>query len=309
MKESKHFVPVMKQKKNWSRTKKREMLIGWIFLSPALIFFLIFVLYPMLRGIYISFFEWGNRSFDFVGITNYTKLLADDVFRQSMINTIVLVVVTVPVVIIFALFVSTNIYNRSSRVRSFFRGVFYLPAISSIVSITVVWLWIYHPQYGVLNYILQSTKVIGEPVAWLGQNNTALLSIIVVLITTSVGQPIILYIAALGNIPKSYREAASIDGASDTQIFRKITWPLLMPTTLYVTVTTTIATFQCFSLIQLMTSGGPNYKTSTVMYLIYEKAFTLQQYGYAAAMGIILAIIIGIISLVQFKFFGNEVDY
>lgn len=309
MKENKSQVLVIHRNKSWSKAKKREMMVGWLFLAPALVFFLIFVLYPMLRGVWISFFEWGNRSFDFVGIENYVKLLKDDVFQQSMINTILLVVITVPIVIAFALFVSTNIYNRSSRVRSFFRGVFYLPAISSVVSITVVWLWIYHPQYGVLNYILQSAHVIKDPIAWLGQNNTALLSIILVLITTSVGQPIILYIAALGNIPKSYQEAASIDGASQSQIFRKITWPLLMPTTLYVIVTTTINSFQCFSLIQLMTSGGPNYKTSTVMYLIYEKAFTLQQYGYAAAMGIVLAVIIGIISLIQFKFFGNEVDY
>lgn len=296
-------------KSKWTGTKKRETISGYLFLAPALLFFGIFVLFPLIRGVYISFFEWSKRNFEFVGIDNYVKLIADEVFHQSLFNTVVLVLVTVPIVIAFALFVSTNIYNRSSRVRSFFRGVFYLPAISSVVSITVVWLWIYHPQFGILNYILQSVGVIDDPIAWLGTNSTALMSVILVLVTTSVGQPIILYIAALGNVPKSYREAASIDGATDSQIFRKITWPLLMPTTLYVIVTTTINSFQCFSLIQLLTAGGPNYKTSTVMYLIYEKAFTLQQYGYAAAMGVILALIIGAISIVQFKYFGNEVEY
>ena len=118
-----------------------------------------------------------------------------------------------------------------------------------------------------------------------------------------------MYVASLGNIPTSYLEAAQIDGATSWQMFRKITWPLLMPTTLYIVIISTINSFQTFAIIQLLTSGGPAYSTSTIMYLVYERAFTLNKYGLASAMGVILAIVIMIISIVQYKFFGEEVDY
>ncbi|WP_443147236.1 carbohydrate ABC transporter permease [Paenibacillus sp. MAHUQ-63] len=274
---------------------------------PALGFFLVFVAYPMLRGIYISFFDYSLRNFDFIGLDNYTALLHNEIFLKSMRNTVLLVVIAVPVVIIFSVFVAVNIYKMKETWRSLFRGVFYLPAVSSVVSVTVVWGWIYHPNYGILNYL---TSLAGlEPVSWLGDTRTALLAIIAVLITTSVGQPIILYVASLGNIPASYLEAAEIDRATPWQIFIKIVWPMLMPTNLYVIVITTINTFQCFALIQLLTSGGPVYSTSTVMYGVYEQAFLLGHFGLASAMGILLAIVIGIISTIQFKYFGSDVEY
>lgn len=130
-----------------------------------------------------------------------------------------------------------------------------------------------------------------------------------ILITTSIGQPIILYIAALGNLDQSHIEAAEIDGANPWQVFRHIKWPGILPTTLYVVVITTINTFQCFALIQLLTSGEPNYETSTIMYLIYETAFTSYNFGYANAMGVVLAAIIGLFSWLQFKFLGKDVNY
>jgi len=208
---------------------------------------------------------------------------------------------------VFSIFVAVNIYKKREAARSFFRGVFYLPAVSSVVSITVVWGWIYHPNFGILNYL---TGLFGaKPISWLGDTSTALLCIIVVLFTTSVGQPIILYVASLGNIPASYIEAAQIDRATPWQIFRKITWPMLMPTNLYIIVITTINTFQCFALIQLLTSGGPYYHTSTVMFGVYEQAFMLGNFGMAAAMGVVLAIVIGIISVIQFKYLGSDVEY
>ncbi|UKS30502.1 sugar ABC transporter permease [Paenibacillus sp. HWE-109] len=285
----------------------RDWLMSYIFLLPAFGFFLVFVAYPMLRGIYISFFDYSLRNFDFIGFDNYVSLFHNETFLKSMRNTILLVVIAVPIVIVFSIFVAVNIYKMKEFSRSFFRGVFYLPAVSSVVSITVVWGWIYHPNYGILNYL---TGMLGfEPISWLGDTRTALLAIIAVLITTSVGQPIILYVASLGNIPTSYIEAAEIDRATPWQIFLKIVWPMLMPTNLYVIVITTINTFQCFALIQLLTSGGPVYSTSTVMYGVYEQAFLLGHFGLASAMGILLAIVIGIISTIQFKYFGSDVEY
>jgi len=285
----------------------RDWLMSYLFLLPALCFFLLFVAFPMGKGIYISFFDYNLGGFDFIGFDNYARLLKDVTYLKSMRNTVVIVLVTVPVVIAFSLFVALSIYKRSEASRSFFRGVFYLPAVSSVVSITVVWGWIYHPNFGLLNYV---TGLFGmEPISWLGDPKTALLCIIVVLITTSVGQPIILYVASLGNIPTSYIEAAQIDRATPGQIFRKITWPMLMPTNLYIIVITTINSFQIFSLIQLLTAGGPLYETSTVMYGVYETAFKLGHFGLASAMGVILAIVIGIISVIQFKYLGSDVEY
>lgn len=298
---------IVKKRKRFNKLALKEWIAAYLFLSPILIIFGYFVLYPMFKGIYISFFDYSLRKFDFIGLENYKSLLSDEIFIKSLVNTLVIVLGTVPVVIILSLFISLVIYKKNPFLRSLFRGIFYLPAVSSIVSITVVWGWILHPNYGILNYI---TGLFGaEPQTWLGNQKYALISIIVVLITLSVGQPIILYIASLGNIPTSYLEAAEIDGATSWQMFRKITWPLLMPTTLYIVIISTINSFQTFAIIQLLTSGGPAYATSTIMYLVYERAFTLNKYGLASAMGVILAVIIMLISIVQYKFFGEEVDY
>ena len=172
-----------------------------------------------------------------------------------------------------------------------------------------VWKWIYDPLNGILNWILKSLDLIEKNIMWTGDKRYALWAILIILITTSVGQPIILYIASLGNVPKDYVEAAQVDGANDFQVFWKIKWPSLLPTTLYIVVITTINSFQCFSLIQLLTSGGPNYRTTTIMYYLYETAFKKFEYGYANAMGVILALIIGFISFVQFKALGSDVEY
>lgn len=290
-------------------TTMRETLVSYTFLFPALAFFAIFVVYPMLSGIYTSFFNYTMSKFDFVGLDNYIRLFSDEVFIKSMKNTIVLVIGVVPVVVIFSVFASVMIYQKSSVTRSFFRGVFYLPVVTGAVSVTVVWKWIFDPLSGILNWLLMEIGMIDQPIMWLGDKRYAIWAVLLVLFTTSVGQPIILYVAALGNIDSSYIEASQIDGANNWQVFRHIKWPSMMPTTLYVVVISTINSFQCFSLIQLLTSGGPNYNTSTVMYLVYEKAFKLTQFGYANAMGVVLAIVIVIFSIIQFKFFGTDVEY
>lgn len=296
----------MGKTKNW---KTKEIISSYLFLAPALLFFGTFVLYPMINGVYLSLFRFRGRTQEFIGLKNYISLMDDRVFIQSLKNTAFITAIAVPIVVLFALFVAMTIYNKSSKVRSFFRGVFYIPAISSVVSVTVVWAWIYHPQYGILNYILKSANVIQNNVDWLGGNSTAIFAIIAILITTSVGQPIILYVAALGNVPAELKEAATIDGANGWQVFKNIIWPLIMPTTLYIVVVTTINSFQIFALIQLLTAGGPNYGTSTLMYLVYETAITQGRFGMASAMGIILAIMIGIVSLIQFRYFSTDVEF
>uniref|UniRef100_UPI0018CC3298 carbohydrate ABC transporter permease n=1 Tax=Oceanivirga salmonicida TaxID=1769291 RepID=UPI0018CC3298 len=281
---------------------------AYMFILPALMFFTTFVLYPMIKGIYLSMYRFRGRNTLFVGLRHYINLFQDEVFIKSTVNTVFITAVAVPIVVAFSIFVAMNIYEKNAFIRSFFRGVFYIPAISSVVSITVVWNWIYHPKYGILNYLLQSAHITNSNIDWLGNPRTAIYAIIAILITTSVGQPIILYVAALGNVPKDLIEASKIDGANEKSVFTQIIWPMIKPTTLYIVVVTTINSFQIFALIQLLTAGGPNYATSTIMYLVYQKAIVESRFGASSAMGVLLAVIIGIISIVQFKFFSYDTD-
>ncbi len=292
-----------------NKLKMREALVSYAFLAPTLVFFTVFVLAPMVMGFVTSFFKYTMTDFTFVGLANYQRMFSDPVFVKSLINTLIIVVGSVPIVVLFSLFVASNTYEKNVISRSFYRFVFFLPVVTGSVAVTVVWKWIYDPLSGILNFILKSLGIIQQNISWLGDKQWALMAIIIILLTTSVGQPIILYIAAMGNIDNSLCEAARVDGATEFQVFWNIKWPALLPTTLYIAVITTINSFQCFALIQLLTSGGPNYSTSTLMYYLYEKAFKLSEYGYANTMGVFLAVLIAIISFAQFKILGNDVEY
>ena len=283
---------------------RRENIAGYLFMLPSLIFFVGFVVIPMVLCVYTSFFDSNmnqNTPDVFVGLANYVELWKDPVFLKALKNTFVIVFVSVPVVCIFSLWVASAIYRMKDSIMSLFRIIFYLPVVTGSVAVTVVWKWIYNNYYGVLNYVLKGMGVIDQNINWLGDQRFALWGIIIILLTTSVGQPIVLYVSALGNVDATLVEAAEVDGATDLQSFWKIRWPLIMPTTLYILVITTINSFQCFALIQLLTSGGPNYATETVMYYIYYTAFKLYRFGYGNAMGVILAIFIGLLSAVQFR--------
>ena len=293
-----------KYKWNW----KKIDYSAYLFILPVFIFFSSFVLYPMLKGIHLSLYRFRGRNTSFVGFKHYIDLISNEIFVKSAINTVFITFVALPVVVLFSIFVAYVIYEKNAAVRSFFRGVFYIPAISSVVSVTVVWNWIYHPKFGILNYIFQKMSLTSDNIDWLGNPKTAIFAIIAILITTSVGQPIILYVAALGNVSKELMEAARIDGANEWQTFRNVTWPLITPTTLYIVVVTTINSFQIFALIQLLTHGGPNYATTTVMYLVYQTAIKEGRFGVSSAMGVLLAITIGIISVLQFKFLSKDIE-
>ena len=276
---------------------RRETISAYCFLIPSLIFFVTFVVVPMFICVFYSFTEYGLGGVKgFAGLENYVKLFQDPIFHKGFLNTVLIVVVAVPTVTAFSLWVSSAIYKMHAIPRSFFRCVFYLPVVTGSVAITVVWKWILDPYNGILNQFIGT-----DGYNWLGESRTALACIIVILFTTSIGQPIVLYTAALGNVDASIIEAAKVDGANKLQVFWKITWPSIMPTTLYVLVITTINSFQCFALIQLMTQGGPMNATMTIMYQVYYAAYRLYDLGYANAIGVILAIIIAIFSAVQFK--------
>lgn len=289
--------------------QRQQNIASYLFLLPMMVFFIGFVLVPMGMGIVTSFFDYTMSRFTFLGFKNYTDLFKDAKFIRSAINTIKIVVVSVPLVAAFSLWVASIVYDENPIATSFFRGVFYLPVVTGTVTVVVVWKWIFDKYSGILNWLLQSLGVLDRNISWLGEKNTAIWCILAILFTTSIGQPIVLYIAALGNVDASIIEAADVDGASRLRTFWQVKWPSIMPTTLYVIVITTINSFQCFALIQLLTSGGPVYSTSTVMYYLYQNAFSLYRYGYANAMGVILAIIIALFSAIQFKVMKSNVDY
>ncbi|MBQ6960174.1 MAG: sugar ABC transporter permease [Clostridia bacterium] len=281
--------------------RRRENIAAYIFMAPSLLFFLGFVVFPMGMCLVTSFFNYTMSDFSFVGLANYQEMFGDAIFIRALINTIIIVVVSVPITCMFSLWVASIIYKMRQVNTSFFRCVFYLPVVTGSVAVTVVWKWIFNNYTGVLNYLAKNLGLIAKNVNWLGDPNTALWCIITILLTTSVGQPIVLYVSALANVDHSLVEAASVDGATSMQTFWRIKWPQIMPTTLYILVITTINSFQCFALIQLLTSGGPNNSTQTIMYYIYYEAFKLNRYGYGSAMGIILAIIIALFSAIQFR--------
>ena len=289
--------------KNTRRLVIHENITSYLFLAPFLLFFVGFVLYPMFMCVYTSFFDATmGREDIFIGFDNYRQLLNDEVFWVALKNTLVIVIVSVPVTCAFSLWVATVISKMPVAATSAFRCIFYLPVVTGSVAVTMVWKWMFNNYYGIFNYLGKDVLgVLDKNINWLGDEKYALWCIILILLTTSVGQPIVLYVSALDNVDKSLVEAAEVDGANNKQAFWKIKWPQMMPTTLYILVITTINSFQCFALIQLLTSGGPKNSTMTIMYYIYYNAFKLYKYGYGNAMGVILAIIIAILSAIQFK--------
>lgn len=286
--------------------QRREDRAGYLFMLPSLIFFVGFVIIPMFMCIWMSFTNanmHGNTPTQFIGLKNFIDIWKDPTFLGALKNTFLIVIVSVPITTFFSLWVASAIYKMHNVPLSAFRVIFYLPVVTGSVAVTVVWKWIYDNYTGILNTALKSTGIIEKNINWLGTPGIAIWCIILILLTTSVGQPIVLYVSALGNVDQSLVEAAEVDGATNLQCFWRIKWAQIMPTTLYIMVITTINSFQCFALIQLLTQGGSD--TNTVMYYIYYTAFKLTEqqghFGYANAMGVMLAIFIGILSALQFR--------
>ena len=253
--------------KKTRRLVLQENIAAYGFMLPFLVFFVIFVLYPMFMCVYTSFFD-ANMGVDqdvFIGFGNYNELFNDPIFWTGLWNTLIIVFVSVPVTCAFSLWVASAISKMPVAATSAFRCIFYLPVVTGSVAVTVVWKWMFNKFYGVINALGTDIGLLDKSIDWLGDEKYALACIILILLTTSVGQPIVLYVSALDNVDKSLVEAAEVDGATSSQAFWKIKWPQMMPTTLYILVITTINSFLCFALIQLLTSGGPNNSTMTIM--------------------------------------------
>lgn len=297
----------------------------YLYLLPATIILIMFRFIPIVLSFVISFFEWTiTGPADFIGLENYRLLFIDPEFWQSMLNTFYLVIFVVPSTIIFSLAFAA-LLNTITFVRGIFRTVYFVPTVTSMVAVSIVWRIIFNQQSGLANFLLQKIGV--SPLGWLAEStgifnllleNTginlpfvlggpslALFAIIIVTVWKSIGYNTIIYLAGLQNIPKVYYEAAEIDGASKIKQFFKITVPLISPTTFYVLIMTTIVTFQVFAQVYMMTGppiGGPLGTTKVIVYYIFEQGFgEAQNLSYASAIALVLFLIILTFTIIQKK--------
>ncbi|MFD0715850.1 carbohydrate ABC transporter permease [Paenibacillus sp. GCM10027626] len=284
-----------------------KMRWAYFFLFPAYFFFIIFTFIPLTRGLGFSFYDVKLSEKTWVGLGNFEKLYDDAAFWKSLTNTVLIVVGVVPVGLVLSLGIAVLVFQLGKLMQTFFRMAFYLPVVASGVVLSMVWIWILHPNYGLMNYMIGLFGL--DPVAWLGTPGMALLSIIGVTITFIIGQPIILFLAALGGIPGDLYESAMIDGANAWRRFISITLPLLKPTTLFVIVTKTIAVFQVFVVVLLLTGGGPANSTQTIVFRIYQTAFDFFNFGYASALGVVLLVIVSLITWINFRLLGRDTEF
>jgi len=277
----------------------RENLAGWAFIGLNFVGYLIFKLIPILMAAGLSFSKWNFASsitnLQFVGFRNYARLVSDSTFIQSLINTIIYSVVLVPVAIFLALILGV-LLDKHVYGKGVLRLAFYLPNISSMVAISMVWMILFLPSYGPINQFLYSVGI-DNPPKWLNSTQTSLLSIIIVGIWQRIGYNIIIVLAGLQCIPGTLYEAAEIDGANKVQQFFKITIPSLSNTMFFLIMISFINSFQVFETVQVMTKGGPGDSSSVLVYYIYRTAFLNNNIGYATAMSWVLFFLVFIFSI------------
>ncbi len=285
-------------------TLSRENLIGWIFLLPNLLGFILFKLVPIIGSLFLSFSTWnlisGLRGIHFIGIRNYANLLTDTWFIKSFENTIIFTFVSVPAAVFLGLILAM-ILNDRIYLRNVVRLGFYLPNIASIVAVAVVWEILFLDNFGPIDMFLHSVGIVHPP-RWLTSTQWALPSIIIVSVWQVIGYNAIIFLAGLQTVPSMLYEVADMDGANGLTKFFKITIPMLSPTMFFVVVTSIIGSFQVFAQVNIMTQGGPGTATTVIVYDIYRTAFKFDQIGYANAMGWVLFILVFIFTAIQWRF-------
>ena len=280
----------------------------WLYLAPALLLYGLFWIGPAAYSLYLSFFDWDMASPQktFVYLDNYRRVLTDPVFHVSLVNTVIYVVATVLLGTGIGLGLALVVQSLR-RGREIYRFVVFLPVVTSVTVITLIWLFLLNTQIGVVNQVLRLAGVAGPN--WLNSPATALLAIVVVGVWKGFGYNVILFTAGLEGIDRQLYEAAALDGAGRWSAFRHITWPLLTPVTLFVVVVGVIASFQVFATVQIMTRGGPANATNVLVYHIWEAAFRYFDVGYAAALATLLALLVAGLTVIQIRRGEAHVHY
>ena len=293
-----------------SRRPWRDDLVGWTFAAPFVILFGIFLAFPILASFVLSFTSFGLKDLanpvgsTVVGLKNYVDLFSDPVFWTALFNTFYFVIVGVPLTLVFGLLIATALNRGVSRFRTVFRVGYYLPVITSIVAIAVVWRFLLDPDVGLINMALGGLGIQGP--AWLADPVLAMPSIIAMAVWRNLGFAMIVFLAGLQAIPAMLYEAAAIDGAGRWQGFRYVTLPMLRPTILFMTVITTIGYLQLFEEPFVMTAGGPLNKTLSITMYMYQQGFTFFHQGFASSIAYVLFVIVAFVAFLQFKFLRSD---
>ena len=278
--------------------KHQQWFWGYLFIFPAMLGFFLFMLYPMLSGILMSFTKWGGfGSQEWIGTANYIKMFNDKHFIKAVWNTIYytlgILTIGVPLALILALFLN----QKFLKGRNFFRAIYYLPVISMMVAVSMLWKWLLSTNHGLVNYFI---GLIGlPPVNWLLDPRWAMPGLILMSIWKGTGFNMVIFLAGLQGIPRVYYEVADIDGANWWHKFRHVTLPLLSPATFFIIITTMIHSFQIFQQAYIMTEGGPQESTTTIVYYVYKNAFEWFHMGYACAQAVLLLIILILATYLQ----------
>ena len=288
----------------------RQDLIGWSFAAPFVILFGIFLALPIVAALVMSFTSFGLRDLQnpigttFVGLENYSALLSDPKFWKSLGNTAYFVLVGVPLTLVLGLVIANALSRGITRFRTAFRVGYYLPVITSIVAIAIVWRFLLNPDVGLINMVLKGVGIEGP--AWLANPTLAMPSIIAMAVWRNVGFAMVVFIAGMQAIPAVLYEAAAIDGANRWKAFRYVTLPMLRPTILFMLVITTIGYLQLFEEPFVMTDGGPLDATLSVTMYMYQQGFEFFHQGYASAIAYVLFVIVAIVAFLQFKFLRSD---
>lgn len=279
----------------------RENLAGYAFIGPMFIGTSILVLFPILSSFVLSFTDWnfvsGYQNAKFVGFENFSKLLTNTLFLKGLVNN-VLLILAVPITLLLSLALAV-IINKYVYLKDLFKVIYFMPFISSIVAVAVVFQVLFHPTKGPINQLLLTLGVKNPP-GWIADVTFALPSVMLIMVWTGIGFNLIIYLAGLQNIPKELYEAAQMDGATAWSQFTKITIPLVSPTTFLLFVTGVISSFKVFDLIIVLTNGGPANSTITPVVYLYQQAFVELKTGYASAISLVMFVIILVITYIQF---------
>ena len=287
-------------------SRKREMSprlnrTGWCFVIPSVILIILFVFYPMVQALITSFQTGAGNNLTFTGIANYKRLLTDTTFRKALFNTILYLIIQVPIMILLALVISSMLNNKKLKFKGFFRTAIFLPCVTSLVAYSIVFKSLFATD-GFVNAILMKLNLIAEPISWITDPVWAKVLIILAITWRWTGYNMVFYLSGLQGIDDSIYEAADIDGAGAFEKFKSITLPMLKPIILFTTINSTIGTLQLFDETMNITQGGPANATITISQYIYNILFKYSpDFGYVAAVSYVIVVMIVVLSFIQMK--------
>ncbi len=280
-----------------SGLRRQEEVAGFLFILPNFIGFLVFLVFPILSAVYLTFTDWDLGAAPvFNGLENFRAMINDDIFRKAFGNTFYYTFVAVPTGVFLAFCLALGV-NRPMRGVFAFRLIYFLPHVTLTVAAAIVWAWIYHPEFGLINYLLGLMNIQGPN--WLFNSKSAMPALIIMSNWKGIGYAMLIFLAGLQGIPQELYEAAIMDGANGWYRLLKITIPMLSPTTFFVLTTSFIGAFQGFDQFYIMTQGGPSFATTTLVLHIFNNGFSYFKMGYASAMAFVLFLCILLITLVQ----------